>query len=82
MITSHRCCSQQVPIEAEKNFVEPVDRRHFLWNWGGGLGGIALAHLLGRSGLLADTPKLLAAMRAELERIQGELDQPGMPPLT
>jgi hypothetical protein len=31
------------------------DRRQFLWRFGGGLGGIALAHLLGHSGLLADT---------------------------
>jgi len=32
-------------------------RRDFLWQAGGGLGGIALAHLLGREGLLADTPR-------------------------
>src|SRR5438094_1024088 len=31
----------------------PVDRREFLWRSGGGLGGIALAHLLGTEGLLA-----------------------------
>jgi hypothetical protein len=30
-----------------------VDRRRFLWRAGGGLGGIALAHLLGFEGLLA-----------------------------
>jgi hypothetical protein len=30
------------------------DRRSFLWQLGGGLGGIALADLLGRDGLLAD----------------------------
>src|SRR5437773_5201412 len=30
-----------------------VTRREFLWRSGGGLGGIALAHLLGQSGLLA-----------------------------
>jgi len=30
-----------------------MDRRSFLWQAGGGLGGIALAHLLGREGLLA-----------------------------
>jgi hypothetical protein len=29
------------------------DRRHFLWQTGGGLGGIALAYLLDREGLLA-----------------------------
>jgi hypothetical protein len=31
------------------------DRRAFLWSLGGGLGGIALAHLLGTEGLLAAT---------------------------
>src|SRR5262249_13096938 len=30
-----------------------IDRRRFLWHLGGGLGGIALAHLLSRDGLLA-----------------------------
>jgi hypothetical protein len=34
----------------------PLPRRDFLWHAGGGLGGIALAHLLGQGGLLADTP--------------------------
>jgi hypothetical protein len=29
-------------------------RRRFLWGLGGGLGGVALAHLLGQEGLLAD----------------------------
>lgn len=33
-----------------------LDRRSFLWNAGGGLGGVALAHLLGGEGLLAGTP--------------------------
>src|SRR5258708_23552362 len=33
-------------------------RRHFLWQSGGGLGGIALAYLLGQDGLLAaDKPQ-------------------------
>lgn len=32
-----------------------LTRRQFLWRYGGGLGGIAMAHLLGRSGLLANT---------------------------
>ncbi|MCA9412786.1 MAG: DUF1501 domain-containing protein [Candidatus Omnitrophica bacterium] len=31
-----------------------MDRRNFLWNAGGGLGGIALADLLGRSGFLEE----------------------------
>jgi hypothetical protein len=29
-------------------------RREFLWRFGGGLGGVAMAHLLGMEGLLAD----------------------------
>src|SRR5580704_11399805 len=29
-----------------------MDRRRFLWQLGGGLGGIALAHVLGRDGVL------------------------------
>jgi hypothetical protein len=28
-------------------------RREFLWRFGGGLGGVALSHLLGETGLLA-----------------------------
>ncbi len=40
----------------------PVSRRDLLWRFGGGLGGIALADLLGREGLLAGTP----APRADL----------------
>jgi hypothetical protein len=34
-----------------------MDRREFLWHAGGGLGGIALASLLGESGALADAPR-------------------------
>jgi hypothetical protein len=33
-----------------------MHRRELLWQTGGGLGGIALSHLLGRDGLLAATP--------------------------
>jgi hypothetical protein len=32
-----------------------MNRRDFLWSYGGGLGGIALAHLLGQDSLLAAT---------------------------
>src|SRR5260370_9921484 len=35
-----------------------VCRREFLWRFGGGLGGIALAHLLGQQGLLAGAASL------------------------
>jgi hypothetical protein len=34
-----------------------LDRRSFLWQAGGGLGGIALAHLLGSEGALGSTPR-------------------------
>jgi Protein of unknown function (DUF1501) len=47
------------------NQMSPVhDRRQFLWQFGGGLGGIALADLLGRDGLLADDGS--AKLKAEL----------------
>ncbi|HVW85870.1 MAG TPA: DUF1501 domain-containing protein [Bryobacteraceae bacterium] len=35
-----------------------MNRRNFLWNYGGGLGGIALASILNETGLLADSPGL------------------------
>lgn len=48
----HVCSSQERVLNS------PVfDRREFLWRFGGGLGAIAMAHLLGVEGLLADTPK-------------------------
>ena len=55
----------------------PLPRREFLWRFGGGLGGIAMAHLLGQQGLLADTapPKPRADLnggihhRAKVKRI-------------
>src|SRR5678816_2945009 len=34
----------------------PFNRREFLWRFGGGLGGIAVAQLLGAEGLLAGVP--------------------------
>lgn len=45
------------PIEIYGGRCPPYTRRDFLWNAGGGLGGIALAHLLGRHDLLADAPQ-------------------------
>lgn len=64
MNRNHRCSSQQVAIGFQSAPRCLLDRRQFLWNWGGGLGGIALSHLLGHSGLLADTP--LGQPRPEL----------------
>src|SRR5579884_270208 len=46
----HTCSSCEAPIAAPR-----VGRREFLWQFGGGLGGIALAHLLAQGGALADT---------------------------
>ena len=61
--TCHGCSSQQRPIALCAGDHRLSDRREFLWRFGGGLGGIALAHLLGRDGLLADT---LPGPRADL----------------
>jgi Protein of unknown function (DUF1501) len=41
-------------------------RRDFLWSFGGGLGGVALAQLLGESGLLAEPAKPQAAFNGGL----------------
>ena len=41
-------------------------RREFLWRMGGGLGGIALAELLGREGLIAGTERTRLHARPDL----------------
>src|SRR4051794_28883281 len=52
-----------------------LSRREALWNFGGGLGGIALIQLLGEGGLLADDAKPQAALnggvhhRAKAKRV-------------
>lgn len=43
-----------------------VDRRQFLWQMGGGLGGIALAELLGRQGLLGQPARSDANLQGGL----------------
>ena len=53
-MSCHSCSSRQRPVGADS-----VGRREFLWRFGGGLGGIALAHLLARDGLLAQTAPAL-----------------------
>src|SRR2546423_5934482 len=50
------CTSQQLPMALGAEDRRALDRREFLWRFGGGLGGIALVHLLGTNGLLAETP--------------------------
>ncbi len=61
-----RCQTQQSPIGLGAGDACLLDRREFLWRFGGGLGGIALASLLGRQGLLADTSKPSAAFNGGL----------------
>ena len=51
----HICSSQQTPIQLGAEDSRLIDRREFLWRFGGGLGGIAMVHLLGQHGLLAET---------------------------
>src|SRR3954452_20774379 len=47
-----------------------MQRRDFLWHAGGGLGVIALAHLLAEQGLLADSPDVArAAARGALSAL-------------
>src|ERR1700676_4136056 len=43
-----------------------IDRRAFLWQSGGGLGGVALSFLLGREGLLAAGPPVKADLNGGL----------------
>ncbi|MFO1497197.1 MAG: DUF1501 domain-containing protein [Verrucomicrobiota bacterium] len=50
----HCCSSQERPLLSGDD-PRILDRREFLWRFGGGLGGVALIHLLGRDGLLANT---------------------------
>src|SRR5215475_13278454 len=54
-LTCHGCFSQQTPFLLGAEDARLIDRREFLWRFGGGLGGIAMVHLLGQQGLLADT---------------------------
>jgi hypothetical protein len=53
--SNHICSSQQTPIQLGAEDSRLIDRREYLWRFGGGLGGIAMVHLLGHHGLLAFT---------------------------
>ncbi len=55
--TCHGCSSRQAPFQPGAEDTRLLDRREFLWRFGGGLGGIAMAQLLGEQGLLAATPQ-------------------------
>jgi hypothetical protein len=48
---------------------QPISRRDFLWTSGGGLGGIALASLLGRDSLLASEPPGLPHFAPKAKRV-------------
>jgi hypothetical protein len=50
----HTCSSRELPLLSADD-PRIIDRREFLWRFGGGLGAIALTHLLGREGLLAES---------------------------
>src|SRR5690349_4809926 len=50
----HICSSQQKAIQLGAEDPRLLDRREFLWRFGGGLGGIAMVHLLSQQGLLAE----------------------------
>ncbi len=50
----HVCSSQEAVLSFSST---AFDRREFLWRFGGGLGGIAMVHLLGVQDLLAETLK-------------------------
>ena len=54
----HVCSSQQTPLSLGAGDPRAVDRREFLWRFGGGLGGVALAQLLGTEGLLAGASEI------------------------
>ncbi|MCI0541585.1 MAG: DUF1501 domain-containing protein [Verrucomicrobiales bacterium] len=52
------------------SIMRPASRREFLWRVGGGLGGVALAHMLGAETLFADgsaSPSLLRSVPARLQ---------------
>jgi len=56
--SSHRgpaCASGGQIVQRSADNLRLLDRREFLWRFGGGLGGIALSQLLGNGGQLAGT---------------------------
>jgi hypothetical protein len=53
----------------------PLSRREFLWRSGGGLGGIALASLLGREGLLASVDSI-PTPKSQIQKLSGLPHQP------
>ena len=68
---THRCRSQQSPLGREPAVLPTVSRREVLLKWGGGLGGIALAHLLTRTSAARSLPELNGGLhhRAKAKRV-------------
>ena len=56
------------PAFAWRGDPRAVDRREFLWRFGGGLGGVALAQLLGAEGLLAGASEI-SNFKSEITRL-------------
>src|SRR5262247_650225 len=61
----HTCSSREIPVPSDSSAL--FDRREFLWRNGGGLGGIALAWMLGREQLLGEAP--VAPTRPRAKRV-------------
>src|SRR6266849_5462488 len=57
---------ETAPMQSNRSDFNYLPRREFLWRLGGGLGGVALAHLLGRHELLAETRPPSGAAKADL----------------
>lgn len=53
---------------------DPMSRREFLWKFGGGLGGIALAHLFARGGTLHYPPKAKRVVQLFMAGAASHLD--------
>ncbi|HVY71838.1 MAG TPA: DUF1501 domain-containing protein [Verrucomicrobiae bacterium] len=70
----HSCSSAQTPLSLGAEDPRLIDRREFLWRFGGGLGGIALAHLLATERTLAADAKAPST-----KGIPGVLKQPHHP---
>ncbi len=70
---NHSCSSQQQPLSLGAGDNRFFDRREFLWRFGGGLGGIAMAHLLGQQGLIAADKSGANAIKAATPELNGGL---------
>src|SRR3954470_4217189 len=64
------------PMEPNHLNLRQESRREFLWRMGGGLGGVALAHLLGQQNLLAETSKANSSGTVPAVYLNGGLHHP------